>query len=72
MKDDDKHFYSSTPRGKNAFYNQWLKSLMDSTPIKPKWIGIDWAKDSGMNRGDVIKKDGNVTHVRFNTVEINH
>lgn len=31
-------------------------------------IGVDWAKGSGMNRGEVIKRDDNVTHVRFKTV----
>ena len=34
------------------------------------WIGIDWASDSGMLRGDVIKREGNVTHLRFKTWEI--
>lgn len=32
------------------------------------FIGIDWAKDSGKNRGEVHKREGNVVHVRFKTV----
>ncbi len=31
-------------------------------------VGIDWAKDSGYNRGDVISRQGNVTYLRFKTV----
>jgi hypothetical protein len=56
----------------DAEYNKWLKSMVDNMKINsaPKWIGVDWAKDSGMNRGDVIIRDGNVTHVRFKTVSV--
>ena len=32
------------------------------------WMGIDWAKDSGMNRGDVISRNNNVIEVRFRTL----
>ena len=43
--------------------------LKNSTPV---WIGIDWAKGSGMNRGDVYKRENNVLYVRFKTVGINY
>lgn len=71
-KDDkDKRFlFHSTPSGRvgeNALY----KIFEEFEAIKKKnWIGLDWAKDSGMNRGDVIKRDKNVTHVRFNAVGV--
>lgn len=32
-------------------------------------IGIDWAKDSGNNRGDVIQRKDNITFVRFKTLK---
>lgn len=73
MKDDDeiKWFSFSNPKSEvNHIYNKWLKSMAEKMAVQPKHIGIDWAKDSGMNRGDIIKNDGNVTHVRFRTVTI--
>lgn len=57
----------SIPNRSCDFYEIFKRSLEE----KPIWIGVDWAKDSGMNRGDVIKRDGNVTHVRFKTVTYN-
>ena len=69
MNDDDKPKYhiTSTPRqaGK-SFFQQWFEENAEIPP--DVWIGVDWAKDSGMNRGDVIKRNGNVAHVRFRTV----
>lgn len=38
--------------------------------FQPVWVGIDWAADSGMLRGDVIKREGNVIYLRFKTWEI--
>jgi|GEM_PF-5236262 len=38
--------------------------------LKYKLIGVDWAKGSGMNRGEVIKRESNVIHVRFKTVTV--
>jgi len=65
MDDDDwdQLIYLSTPRQARR---SWFEQMMGKK--QPKWIGIDWGKESGMNRGDVIKRDGNITHVRFNTV----
>lgn len=33
------------------------------------WAGIDWAKGSGMTRGDVISRNDNIIEVRFRTVQ---
>lgn len=50
-----------------------IKERMDAffrNPLEktePIFFGVDWAKDSGLNRGDVIKQIGNVTYVRFKT-----
>ena len=68
MKDDEKpQFFCSTPMsaGKNTFYKMFEEAGKIS---KNAWVGIDWAKDSGMNRGEVIERKVNVTHVRFKTV----
>lgn len=32
------------------------------------YMGVDWAEGSGMNRGDIFKREENVIHVRFKTV----
>ncbi len=56
----------STPNGSNHFYELYKKAKED----KPVWIGVDWAKDSGMIRGDVISRTANVVHVRFKTVSV--
>ena len=37
-------------------------------PFGFKLMGVDWAKGSGMNRGDVISRDGNIIEVQFKTV----
>jgi len=36
---------------------------------EPAVFGVDWAKDSGMNRGDVINRVDNVIYVRFKAVD---
>mgnify|MGYP000309354810 CR=1 FL=1 len=51
-KEKDKLVWFSTPwNASNYFYDKFMKE------DKPVWIGIDWAEDSGMNRGDIIKGD---------------
>ena len=69
MRDDDKDkmMIISTPRqaGRSYFYDLYKKNLQGK---EPAWVGVDWAKDSGMNRGDVIKRSANVVHVRFRTI----
>ena len=53
----------------NAFYNTMMRTTMrDIFKDSPKILGVDWAKDSGMNRGDIIARDGNVITIRFKTV----
>lgn len=51
-----------------------LEELKNNPPktawLSYKFIGVDWAKDSGMNRGDVISRKDNVTEVRFSTVTL--
>lgn len=37
--------------------------------IKYQMLGMDFAKGSGMVRGDIIRRDGNVTYARFRTVD---
>jgi len=37
-----------------------------------EWIGVDWAQDSGYNRGDIISRKGNVIKIRFKTVDFNN
>jgi hypothetical protein len=49
-------------------YDEYLKELVDAMPLGRSLIGIDWAKDSGMNRGDIIKREDNVVYTRFKTV----
>jgi hypothetical protein len=49
-------------------YNEYLKELVDAMPLGQSIIGIDWAKDSGMSRGDIIKREDNVVYTRFKTV----
>ena len=51
-------------------YNKMVRDLMFNVVMEgePLWAGIDWAKDSGMNRGDIISSQGNVVEVRFKTV----
>lgn len=31
------------------------------------FIGIDWARGYGHCRGEILKREGNVVHVRFKT-----
>lgn len=73
MKDDDKPpiWVCSTPRqaGKSYFYEWFKRQMEESEGFKSNmWMCVDWAKGGGMNRGDVIKREGNITHVRFRTV----
>ena len=71
MKDDNKPpvIIISTPDSHESFfYKLWVEE--QAAMPGAMWAGVDWAKDSGMNRGDVIKRDGNVTTVRFKTVTL--
>jgi hypothetical protein len=34
------------------------------------YFGIDWAENSGMNRGDIISRKNNVIEVRFKTAQL--
>lgn len=61
----DKFIFFSTPSHLNQFYRRLMEK---AETAHPKWFGVDWAKDSGMNRGDVIKRDDNIIHVRFRAV----
>lgn len=57
---------------KNKDINKDSKKLVDKKPIvKPRVIGIDWAKGSGMTRGDIRGRYGNVICVCFKTVAYN-
>ncbi len=38
--------------------------------LKYLLLGIDWAEDSGMNRGDIISRSENVIYVRFKAVDV--
>jgi len=65
----DKEWYMSfTPMTESTyFFRQWVDTLLTAEPV---FMGVDWAKDSGMIRGDVIDRNGNVIYVRFKTVTI--
>jgi len=70
MKDDNKpsRWFCSTPSGKDDhFYNMFMDAEKRKEPV---WVGIDWAAGNGMIRGEVIKREGNVIYVRFNTVTV--
>ncbi|MEJ1436603.1 MAG: hypothetical protein RPU61_04735 [Candidatus Sedimenticola sp. (ex Thyasira tokunagai)] len=58
--------FISTPTGGTSHFYDLLKKAFDKS--KPILVGVDWAKGNGMIRGEIIKRDGNVTHVRFKTV----
>lgn len=63
----DKIIFETTPRsaGKKMFYS----ILMDANKWhKSTWTGVDWIAGNGMIRGEVIKRDRNVTYVRFNSI----
>lgn len=77
MMDDDKFFYESNPVSSNYFKNMFIEVQDESNKIKkrkgldyPIFIGVDWAEDSGMNRGDVISRNDNVIEVRFKTATV--
>ena len=65
----DKIIIVSTPSRKTSEHYRRFVDFM-RTADRPAFTGVDWAKDSGMNRGDVIGRDDNITHVRFKTVGI--
>lgn len=52
--------------GDNHYYRLFMETV--KTEKFPVWYGIDWGIDSGMNRGDIIKTDGNVVYLRFKAV----
>jgi len=83
MKDEDDKkeliLYESTPcnrsdRFKDMFMSAQNLIVVDEGQVKKRkdfiFIGVDWAKDSSMNRGDVISRKNNVTEVRFSTVTL--
>ncbi len=47
-----------------------MSESSDEVELKPIWIGVDWAKDSGFNQGDIISIKGDVIEVRFQTVTV--
>ena len=47
-------------------YNKWIRGLVDNAKTGPKII---WHR-IGSVKGEVIKKEGNVTHVRFKDRDI--
>lgn len=60
-------YFISAPQGKN----EWYRKFVDSTKKEsPEFFGVDWALGSGMNRGEIINRKGNVIYVRFKTVSI--
>lgn len=66
-----KFVYFSTPRraGRSLFERLSKEAHGNGVDLsKPLYLGVDWAKNSGMNRGDVIKRVANVIYVRFVTV----
>jgi hypothetical protein len=48
----------------DKIYRKLYQSIMKQYPTH---FGVDCAKDSGMVRGDVIIRRGNVVYVRFKT-----
>ena len=68
----DKIVIFSTPMSKENLwldmYNKFQKQWEEGAKLPPHLLGIDWAEDSGMNRGDIHKREGNVIHVRFKAV----
>jgi len=74
-------FFESNPMSDDYFHNMFMKGIekrkgykYESTTNLPpfSFIGVDWAKDSGMNRGDIMSRNDNVIEVRFKTVTINN
>lgn len=65
----DKYISEITPRrsGKSRFYQMFMDSNNWNSPV---WIGVDWSAGHGMIRGEVIKREGNITYVRFNSVTL--
>ena len=69
----DKIIIMSNPcQSGNWIYKRWWKCFDDLSNFEPPvFLGVDWAVDSGMNRGDVISRNDNVIEVRFKTVPFN-
>jgi len=63
----EKRYFCSTPSNRSSIFYEIFKHVHMNNPI---WVGVDWAKDSGMNRGDIIKTESNVIHVRFKTIGV--
>lgn len=54
----------------DEYKNTWAyKKFIDSINEMPVYFGVDWAKDSGLNRGDIMSQTDNVIYVRFKTVD---
>lgn len=73
--------YFSTPSNKrSSLFDILLKKLTEQETMlngeqekdKPIFFGVDWAKGSGCNRGDVIARVDNVIYVRFKAVDFKY
>lgn len=68
-------FFEGNPTHKNNHFQNMFMEVQDkihkAMAVPPQFMGVDWAKDSGMNLGDVISRNNNVIEVRFKTVTIN-
>jgi len=62
--------FEFTPNGDYHFFDLFVKAknIADKT-TSMTFIGFDWAKGSGMNRGEIIARHDNVVYVRFKTVD---
>jgi len=67
---DTSFYIPFTPSTNGGYFIQMYLDMLKEARYKAGMacLGIDWAKDSGMNRGDVISRNKNVTEVRFKTV----
>lgn len=81
-------FFEGNPTHKNNWFKSMFIEVQDEpNKIKKRkgfqyepvtklpefsFIGVDWAKNSGMNRGDVISRNDNVIEIRFKTATINN
>ncbi|MEZ0150152.1 MAG: hypothetical protein AB9Q19_12680 [Candidatus Reddybacter sp.] len=59
--------FFSTPKGGSSLLHDLFLNQFNENKL---FIGVDWACDSGNNKGDVIKRDANVTYVRFKDLGI--
>jgi len=64
-------FIPFTPSTNGGYFMQLYLDMLKEARYKSgmAFLGVDWAKDSGMTRGDVISRNKNVTEVRFKTVD---